>query len=189
MHYLRPLHHSIKRQITPVLLARNGSQLCRDSVQGRLRRLQKHDVLGIWLRRHGHYQRRQVRQSGGMLRERGEVRKYHPVLRGYNNRMEGLQGAILRVKSHHMERWTGPGARIAARYRELRAKSGLACRSRYLMPGTFLPVYGWHFAKRPNPARRSRPRAFGRVCVTQRRYTAARLCLSRACMRKSFRSP
>ncbi len=33
-------------------------------------------------------------------------RRYHHILRGYNYRMEGLQGAILRVKLRHLEAWT-----------------------------------------------------------------------------------
>jgi dTDP-4-amino-4,6-dideoxygalactose transaminase len=41
-----------------------------------------------------------------MLRDGGQARKYHHVLRGYNYRMEGLQGAILRVKLRHLDAWT-----------------------------------------------------------------------------------
>ena len=41
-----------------------------------------------------------------MLRDWGQDRKYHHLLHGYNYRMEGFQGAILRVKLRHLERWT-----------------------------------------------------------------------------------
>ena len=41
-----------------------------------------------------------------MLRDWGQDRKYHHVLRGFNYRMEALQGAILRVKLRHLEAWT-----------------------------------------------------------------------------------
>ena len=41
-----------------------------------------------------------------MLRDWGQDRKYHHVLRGFNYRMEGFQGAILRVKLRHLEQWT-----------------------------------------------------------------------------------
>jgi len=41
-----------------------------------------------------------------MLRDWGSEKKYHHVLRGYNYRMEGLQGAILRVKLRHLDAWT-----------------------------------------------------------------------------------
>src|ERR1700722_14921836 len=42
-----------------------------------------------------------------LLRNWGEESRYHHVLRGYNYRMEGLQGAILRVQLRHLEVWTG----------------------------------------------------------------------------------
>jgi dTDP-4-amino-4,6-dideoxygalactose transaminase len=41
-----------------------------------------------------------------MLRDWGQDRKYHHLLRGYNYRMEGLQGAVLNVKLRHLEQWT-----------------------------------------------------------------------------------
>jgi len=41
-----------------------------------------------------------------ILRDGGQSRKYHHVLRGYNYRLEGLQGAMLRVKLRHLEAWT-----------------------------------------------------------------------------------
>src|SRR5207253_2944034 len=41
-----------------------------------------------------------------MLRDWGQDRKYHHLLHGYNYRMEGLQGAILRVKLRHLDQWT-----------------------------------------------------------------------------------
>ena len=61
-----------------------------------------------------------------MLRDWGQDRKYHHVLRGYNYRMEGLQGAILRVKLRHLEPWTEARRIIAAKYNELLADSELA---------------------------------------------------------------
>ena len=50
-----------------------------------------------------------------MLRDWGSEKKYHHVLKGFNYRMEGMQGAILRVKLRHLEQWTE--ARRAARGR------------------------------------------------------------------------
>jgi len=38
------------------------------------------------------------------------------VLRGYNYRMEGFQGAILRVKLRHLERWTEARRAVARKY-------------------------------------------------------------------------
>jgi dTDP-4-amino-4,6-dideoxygalactose transaminase len=56
-----------------------------------------------------------------MLRDWGQEKKYHHVLRGYNYRMEGFQGAILRVKLRHLETWTEARRAHAARYDELLA--------------------------------------------------------------------
>lgn len=58
-----------------------------------------------------------------MLRDWGAERKYHHVLKGYNYRMEGLQGAILQVKLRHLEGWTEARRRRAAQYDELLADS------------------------------------------------------------------
>ncbi len=61
-----------------------------------------------------------------MLRDWGQDRKYHHALAGYNYRMEGIQGAILRVKLRHLERWTEARRAHAARYRALLADCGVA---------------------------------------------------------------
>lgn len=60
-----------------------------------------------------------------MLRDWGQDRKYHHVLRGFNYRMEGFQGAILRVKLRHLEQWTEARRAGAARYNKLLADSGV----------------------------------------------------------------
>jgi dTDP-4-amino-4,6-dideoxygalactose transaminase len=54
-----------------------------------------------------------------MLRDWGQAKKYHHVLKGFNYRMEGLQGAILRVKLRHLESWTESRRRHAALYGQL----------------------------------------------------------------------
>ena len=60
-----------------------------------------------------------------LLRDWGTDRKYEHRLRGYNYRMEGIQGAILRVKLRHLEAWTEARIAHAARYSELLAGSGV----------------------------------------------------------------
>lgn len=60
-----------------------------------------------------------------MLRDWGQDRKYHHLLAGYNYRMEGMQGAILRVKLRHLEKWTEARRSHAARYGRLLADTGL----------------------------------------------------------------
>jgi len=60
-----------------------------------------------------------------MLRDWGQDRKYHHVLRGYNYRMEGFQGAILGVKLRHLEAWTAARRRVVSKYNQLLADSGM----------------------------------------------------------------
>ena len=60
-----------------------------------------------------------------MLRDWGAEKKYHHVLKGYNYRLEGIQGAVLRVKLRHLEAWTEARRAVAARYDRLLAGSGV----------------------------------------------------------------
>lgn len=60
------------------------------------------------------------------LRDWGQDRKYHHVLRGFNYRMEGLQGAILRVKLRHLNQWIEARRAIASTYSRQLADSGLS---------------------------------------------------------------
>jgi dTDP-4-amino-4,6-dideoxygalactose transaminase len=53
------------------------------------------------------------------LRDWGAERKYHHDLKGFNYRLEGMQGAILKVKMAHIERWTEARRAAARRYDEL----------------------------------------------------------------------
>ena len=46
-----------------------------------------------------------------MLRDWGAERKYYHDLKGFNYRMEGIQGAVLKVKMKYIEAWTEFGAR------------------------------------------------------------------------------
>jgi len=60
-----------------------------------------------------------------MLRDWGAEQKYQHVLKGYNYRLEGIQGAILRVKLRHLETWTEARRTAAAYYNELLSGSGV----------------------------------------------------------------
>ncbi len=51
-----------------------------------------------------------------MLRDWGAEKKYQHVLKGYNYRMEGIQGAVLRVKLKYLEGWTEARRAAAAHY-------------------------------------------------------------------------
>jgi dTDP-4-amino-4,6-dideoxygalactose transaminase len=59
-----------------------------------------------------------------LLRNWGGPRYQHDI-RGYNYRMENLNGAMLRVKLRHLERWTESRRALAARYDLLLAETGV----------------------------------------------------------------
>ena len=61
-------------------------------------------------------------QTIRMLRDWGQDRKYHHVLRGFNYRMEGFQGAILRVKLRHLEAWTEARRAVVSLYNKFLAR-------------------------------------------------------------------
>ena len=54
-----------------------------------------------------------------MLRDWGAEQKYQHVMQGYNYRLEGIQGAVLRVKLKYLEGWTEGRRAAAARYNDL----------------------------------------------------------------------
>jgi len=60
-----------------------------------------------------------------MLRDWGAEKKYQHVLKGYNYRMEGIQGAVLGVKLRHLEAWTHARRTAASRYDRLFTGSGV----------------------------------------------------------------
>lgn len=61
----------------------------------------------------------------GMLRDWGQESKYHHVLKGYNYRMDGIQGAILGVKLRYLDAWTEARRSHAAVYDKLLVNSGV----------------------------------------------------------------
>jgi dTDP-4-amino-4,6-dideoxygalactose transaminase len=61
-----------------------------------------------------------------MLRDWGTEKKYEHQLKGYNYRMEGFQGAILRVKLRRLEEWTVARRAHAAQYTKLLAPRRVA---------------------------------------------------------------
>lgn len=52
------------------------------------------------------------------LRDWGQSGKYNHVLHGFNARMDGFQGAALRIKLKHLETWTEQRRKLAAVYRQ-----------------------------------------------------------------------
>jgi dTDP-4-amino-4,6-dideoxygalactose transaminase len=57
------------------------------------------------------------------LRSWGEERRYEHAIKGFNYRMDGIQGAILRVKLRHLDGWTDARRARAAEYRQAFAGS------------------------------------------------------------------
>ena len=60
-----------------------------------------------------------------MLRDWGAEKRYHHVLKGYNYRLEGIQGAILRVKLRKLDEWTACRQAHAREYTRLLEGTGL----------------------------------------------------------------
>jgi dTDP-4-amino-4,6-dideoxygalactose transaminase len=65
-----------------------------------------------------------------MFREHGQKTKYYHDVVGWNARMDGLQGAVLRVKLKYLDQANNGRRRVAALYRELLSGT----------PGVILPV-------------------------------------------------
>jgi dTDP-4-amino-4,6-dideoxygalactose transaminase len=60
-----------------------------------------------------------------MLRDWGAEKKYEHVLKGFNYRMEALQGAILRVKLRYLDQWTEARRSHAHAYSRVLSESEL----------------------------------------------------------------
>jgi dTDP-4-amino-4,6-dideoxygalactose transaminase len=61
-----------------------------------------------------------------MLRDWGAEERYHHVLKGYNYRMDGIQGAVLGVKLRYLEDWTEKRRANAALYTQILAEAGVS---------------------------------------------------------------
>lgn len=62
----------------------------------------------------------------GALRVHGSFERYYHKWVGLNSRLDGFQGAVLRVKLPHLDAWSDRRRANAARYRELFTDAGLA---------------------------------------------------------------
>jgi dTDP-4-amino-4,6-dideoxygalactose transaminase len=70
------------------------------------------------------------------LRDWGQKEKYHHALKGYNYRMDSLQGSILRVKLRHLKSWTDARRGIASLYDKLLCDGGVTTPCKI--------IYGYH---------------------------------------------
>ncbi len=54
-----------------------------------------------------------------MLRDHGQVRKYHHDIEGYNGRLDAIQAGVLRAKLHHLAKWNEQRRECARGYDQL----------------------------------------------------------------------
>lgn len=67
-----------------------------------------------------------------MMRDWGQKERYNHVMKGFNYRMDGVQGAVLRIKLRHLDGWNSSRKEHAAIYSTLLAGSG--CETVEAMP-------------------------------------------------------
>jgi len=60
-----------------------------------------------------------------MMRDWGQSKRYHHDIIGFNYRLEGIQGAVLRIKLRHLDRWTEVRRASAALYNDLLETAGV----------------------------------------------------------------
>ncbi len=61
----------------------------------------------------------QIAKFARAARSHGESARYEHDFVGYNYRMQGFQGAVLRIKLHHVHKWNAVRREIANEYRRL----------------------------------------------------------------------
>jgi len=82
-----------------------------------------------------------------VLRDWGQTRRYEHSVLGYNYRMDGVQGAILRVKLRHLAAWTAARQAHAARYAERLAGASIT------IPDAATPGHVFHIYAARTPQR------------------------------------
>ncbi|HUI06851.1 MAG TPA: DegT/DnrJ/EryC1/StrS family aminotransferase [Verrucomicrobiae bacterium] len=68
-----------------------------------------------------------IAQFARAMRDHGQARRYFHDQIGYNYRMDGIQGAVLRVKLKHLDEWTAKRQRFSGRYRTVLANARVEC--------------------------------------------------------------
>jgi dTDP-4-amino-4,6-dideoxygalactose transaminase len=88
----------------------------------------------------------EVAERARMLRQHGMRRRYYHDEIGWNTRMDGFQGAVLRVKLNYIDGWNQARRTVAERYHALFRAAGLAEAGPYPVHGIVLPheVVGTH---------------------------------------------
>jgi dTDP-4-amino-4,6-dideoxygalactose transaminase len=92
----------------------------------------------------------ELAERARMLRQHGMRRRYHHDELGWNARMDGFQGAILKVKLKYIDGWNAGRRSVAANYDVLFRATGLAEAGPYPEKGIVLPYevpgskHVWH---------------------------------------------
>jgi dTDP-4-amino-4,6-dideoxygalactose transaminase len=81
----------------------------------------------------------EIAERARMLRQHGMRRRYYHDEIGWNARMDGFQGAVLGVKLKYIGEWNHKRRKVAERYHELFAATGLAEAGPYPVNGVVLP--------------------------------------------------
>jgi len=84
-----------------------------------------------------------------LLRDYGQEKKYHHVVKGFNSRLDGVQAALLRVKLPHLARWNEQRAGHARVYdRAFAGITGLGLPAAVDAPGHIYHLYVVRLAQR-----------------------------------------
>ncbi|MFH1641088.1 MAG: DegT/DnrJ/EryC1/StrS family aminotransferase, partial [Candidatus Omnitrophota bacterium] len=77
-----------------------------------------------------------IAEKIGILRNQGNRERYYHIVLGLNNRMDTIQGAVLRVKLRYLDSWNKKRQKVAAYFNEQLRGSGLKT--------PFVPEYTTH---------------------------------------------
>jgi len=80
----------------------------------------------------------EVAERVRMLRSHGEKEKYVHDMIGYNERMDGVQAAVLSVKLRHLDAWNARKAEIVEKYRKGIKNSAVSLQA---IPADVMPAY------------------------------------------------
>ncbi|WP_348262757.1 DegT/DnrJ/EryC1/StrS family aminotransferase [Telmatobacter sp. DSM 110680] len=92
----------------------------------------------------------EIAERSRMLRQHGMRRRYHHDEVGWNTRLDGFQGAILKVKLKYIAGWNDARRAVANRYHLLFREAGVAEAGPYPANGIVLPTevpgsrHVWH---------------------------------------------
>jgi dTDP-4-amino-4,6-dideoxygalactose transaminase len=61
---------------------------------------------------------KELQEKIQVLRDHGQIRKYHHRVVGWNGRMDGIQAAVLQIKLKHLDRWNAARRANAGLYKQ-----------------------------------------------------------------------